>query len=314
MTTIIRNPSACCGTGPTLRRFELIAAKASASPTATAKFLDDAGNLVGDPVTLYDPMGKFYGKPASYYGSGQGFRGIALQRTDLSGIEADRWEIVDMEGFAESVLVTWVDSSPTHEWQLTSFFGDHWEWKRPVNDNASLTIDDPAGVGSAKQNGDKGMAHLKNPDTSPPTYELRTIKSPAASKVAYTAKVTTRISPGRADAPVSGPATIYRIEDGTVTSLGTQTLYNPYKMSVEGDCACVPLPNTNEAKFLVSGIPGEELQIFALSTSNPCTLTLEDNKLTLKLHGKLVSIPARLDQDNVDKTCDIGAVVCGEVV
>lgn len=237
MTTIIRNPSACCGTNatPTLRRFELTAAKTSTSPTATAKFLDNAGNMVGDPVTLYDPMGKFYGKPASYYGSGQGFRGVALQRTDLGGIEVDRWEIVEMEGFAESVLVTWVDASPTHEWQLTSFFGDHWEWKRPVNDNAPLTIDDPTGIGSAKQNGDKGIAHLKDPDTSPPTYELRTLQGLGAT------------------------------------------------------------------------------QIFALDPTNPCTLTLEDNKLVLKLHGKKLSIPARLIEDNVDKTCDIGAVVCGEV-
>lgn len=163
---------------PPLRWFELTAAKATTDATATAKFLDDAGNMIGDEVTLYDSLGRFYGKAADYVGTIDGFRGIALQRTDLGGIETDRWEIVAMEGFAESVVLTWVDSSPTLEWQLTSFFGDQWEYKRPAADSGVITVTDSASVGDAKKNGDIGIAHLKNPDTSPPTYELRTIKRP----------------------------------------------------------------------------------------------------------------------------------------
>lgn len=140
-------------------------------------------------------------------------------------------------------------------------------------------------------------------------------RSKGVTKVAYTANISSPISAGTASAPIPGTATVYRVESGgSTTSLGTQTLYNPYQVSAKGHCACVPLPNSNEAKFLISGIPAEEKQIFALNTDHPCDLTIDDDQLVLTLHGKLLTVLARLDQDNVDKTCELGAVVCGEVV
>lgn len=159
-------------TPPPLRRFELTANKLRADATATAKFLDDAGNMIGSDETLYDPELIFSGRAADYVGTIDGFRGVALKRTDLGGLEADRWEIVAMEGFAEWVVLTYA-GSPDNEWQLTSFGGNQWHYKRPVADGDAITVSDPLTTLVSPQDGDMLIAHLSNPDTDPPTYQER---------------------------------------------------------------------------------------------------------------------------------------------
>ena len=161
---------------PPLRRFELTADKATTDATATGKFLDDAGSMVGSDETFYDPMGKFYGKTAAFFGGGQGFRGIALLRRDEGGIEADRWEIVNMEGFADWVVMEYA-GSPDNEWQLSSFGNtDPWNFLAPADPGDPLTIADPLSTLGTPQDGDKIIAVLTNPDTSPPTYQEREVK------------------------------------------------------------------------------------------------------------------------------------------
>ena len=159
-------------TPPPLRRFELTATKLRTDATATAKFLDDAGNMTGSNETLYDPELIFSGRAANYVGTIDGFRGVALKRTDLGGLEVDRWEIVQMEGYAEWVVLTYA-GSPTNAWQLTSFGGTQWNYKRPAADSGSITVSDPLSVLGSPANGDMVICRLSNPDTSPPTYQER---------------------------------------------------------------------------------------------------------------------------------------------
>lgn len=162
--------------GGEVRRFQLTAAKTRAQATATAKWLDHAGNMVGGDITLHDPSQRFYGKITDYISGERGFQGYAMSRPDLAETDPDpsRWEIITCEGFAETVVCTWV-GSPTNEWQLDSFSGDQWEWRRPVADAAALTINDPLSFPSPTP-GEKRIFHLLDPDTSPPTYQVRTVK------------------------------------------------------------------------------------------------------------------------------------------
>jgi len=184
--------SAGSGAAP-LRWFELTFDKATSDAYGVGKFLDDAGNLVGTEDELFfDTLGKFYGKAGGFYGVGtRGFRGIALLRTDLGTIEADRWEIVALEGWADWVVLTYA-GSPDNEWQLTSFGNtDAWNYKRPAADGAALTVADPLSELGSPQDGDKIIAVLTNPDTSPPTYQVREVKR--AGLTTATIKVPTSI-------------------------------------------------------------------------------------------------------------------------
>lgn len=94
---------------PPLRRFELTTGKFSTDATATAKWLDHDGAMVGEEVTLHDPEKLFAGRPADYVSGQPGFGGMALWRADLAEEEAQepRWEIIELEGFARFVTAVY---------------------------------------------------------------------------------------------------------------------------------------------------------------------------------------------------------------
>lgn len=177
-TNWVELPTSAGASTPPLRMFELTVAKAQGDATATGKWLDHDGDMVGDPVTLHDPGQQFYGRIADYISGERGFRGLALLQVDLAEDpevpDPSRWVMIACEGFAETVVLQWA-GSPDNLWQLDSFSGDQWEWRRPAADGGAITVSDPLSFPAA-DDGDKIIAHLLDPDTSPPTYQVRTVK------------------------------------------------------------------------------------------------------------------------------------------
>lgn len=164
---------------PPLRRFELTANKTRAGGTATAKFLDDAGNLVGAATTLYDPENYYYGKTAGFTTGGNAFRGVALLRRDLAEVEADRWEIIDCERFYQIVVLTY-SSGESAGWKFTEGVEIDQNWHPPADVGGAITLEDPLSLVASPANGDKVVAVLSDPDTTPPTYTLIDAEQAAA--------------------------------------------------------------------------------------------------------------------------------------
>jgi hypothetical protein len=165
---------------PPLRAFELTATKNLASATATAKWLDLDGNMVGSNTTIYDPGFRFSGRTATFYDDEEtGFRGYALLRTDLAAEDPDRWEIITMESFAEWATVEYYGGGI---WILSTagFGGGEWDYRRPAADGGQITVFDPAAILPATlTTGMKAMARLAVPDTTPPTYAIQGVKGGA---------------------------------------------------------------------------------------------------------------------------------------
>lgn len=168
-------PTSSAASTPPLRRFQLTATKLSTSATATGKFIDDAGNMLGSTTTFYDPYGHFSGRAAGYLSGEQGFVGTALLRTDLATLQPDRWEIIDLEGFAEWALLQFA-GSPINGWKPLLYGGIGNQWRRPQLDTAAVTLDDPLGLVAAALPGVEIVTVLVDPDTTPPTYQLRDVK------------------------------------------------------------------------------------------------------------------------------------------
>ncbi|MGD9632199.1 MAG: hypothetical protein AB7G28_20630 [Pirellulales bacterium] len=163
---------------PPLREFELTATKTLAQDSATVKWLDLDGNLVGSDTTIYDPDQRFSGRAASYVGSERGFRGQASLRTDLAAEDPDRWEIITMERFAEWAVVSYNSSGETFHLVAGAFGGDEWNNRRPAADGSALAVSDPAAiVGRVPANGETSIVRLNDPDSSPPGYQLHGVRN-----------------------------------------------------------------------------------------------------------------------------------------
>src|SRR3990172_10527656 len=165
------------------RLFEMTVAKKRSDNSAVVTWLNHDETLAADQSnnTVYDPLNRFSGREPDYTGADvQGSRGFALEL-------GDKWEIVLLEGLAETVVVEWTENvSFGNYWKLISWsgVGDSWDYKEPTidgeNDAGSdrpglLTITDPAAISGGVQFGARAVAFIANPDTAPlPTYQLIT--------------------------------------------------------------------------------------------------------------------------------------------
>lgn len=85
----------------------------------------------------------------------------------------------------------------------------------------------------------------------------------------HTANIGTAINAGSASAPVSGSGTVYRVAaDGTTTSLGAKTIWNPFNHKVKGAASVGELDSNNyllrgcdllEALYLLTGVAEEKV-------------------------------------------------------
>lgn len=224
---------------PPVRRFELTAAKLTADATATVKWLDDADNLIGSNVTIYDPEKNFSGRIASYVGTQHGFRGIAELRKDLatSSPQPDRWEIIAMEGFAEFAVVKFYT---TGFWKFVSnqAADDQWSRRDPGAVDDQITITDPVGIIPSSPAVDyEILVSILDPDTSPPTYQAVSAKGGSGSPL-FQAVVTTLVTAGSSSAMGYGVADISSIgASGALTSVGSRRLNNPFQVPMQvGAC------------------------------------------------------------------------------
>jgi hypothetical protein len=253
---------------PPLRRFELTANKALTSSTATVKFLDDAGALVGSNVTIYDPEQQFSGRIADELHEGSpAFRGIALLRTDLGAEQPDRWEIVGMEGLAELIVVKFYTGLTEWKFVTNHSVNDDWQRVKPAADDAFVTIIDPGGIlpasVAALATDQKLIARRTGPDTDPPTYMAVSLEPfPRAKRVRGTVSATGSGFVAKADAsffltsltevyggPVpASPLTVHQISgfaQGFVAGQVTEAIYNETADRWE----CLPLPRKSLASI-----------------------------------------------------------------
>lgn len=158
---------------PPLRRFVLTANKTLAQNTATVKWLDDAGAPIGSDVTIHDPGYDFSGRIADgLYTGSPAFTGEALLRTDLGGVQPDRWEITRMKRCAEEIVI-YKYATDTYKYSSNlSLFDDTWRIAPAEADDVMTYIDDPASMLTSLPVDTKIVARLSNPDTTPPTYEV----------------------------------------------------------------------------------------------------------------------------------------------
>lgn len=186
---------------PPLRAFELTANKNLASATATAKWLDIDGNLIGDDVTLHDPEHRFSGRiEDDLYSGSNGFRGYALLRTDLASEEPDQWDIVEMDSLYEFIKAEIVKVSNYPSVGVTTVaryqeeINQHGYDRHPpasANSEVGYELDteifdeddyltDPDDSEPGESTAKPVLMQLTDPDTEPPTYRVCEVK-PAAS-------------------------------------------------------------------------------------------------------------------------------------
>lgn len=182
---------------PPLRAFELTANKTLISTTATAKWLDLDGNMIGEDVTLYDPEHRFSGRIADdLYSGSPGFRGYAIERFDLAFEDLARYEIVEMDSLYEFIKGEIVKVSNYPDFPVASttearFIEEinqlGYDRHSPALSTGTIDVqvgyiqdtdifansvipepDYSAGAESAKP----VLMQLTNPDSSPPTYRV----------------------------------------------------------------------------------------------------------------------------------------------
>ncbi|MGD9632648.1 MAG: hypothetical protein AB7I57_18300 [Pirellulales bacterium] len=161
---------------PPLRRFELTFPKTGFQDFATVKWLDDAGNLFGANDTIYDPEFRYSGRAAEYLEGERGFRGQALQRRDLAGVAADRWEITVLETFASWAVVELYTLLPVPLWILRAYGGGPYDNRAPASIDTSINVGVPSDMLAQLSVGRRYYARLSNADTSPPTYVLVAVR------------------------------------------------------------------------------------------------------------------------------------------
>ncbi len=224
-------PTSTSTTQVPLRRFQLTADKTLAFPTATAKFMAFDNSLVGLDTMLHDPAQIFAGK--------NGFRGYAIQRTDLGAVDPDRWEIILMERYAEFIVVEKYDPTTYHFVSTLSSEDDWWRIV-PATVGSPITITDPAAILGSIPTEQKVIARLSDPDT--PTYDAMstfvsaggrrvrgTVVDPGSGFVSYAAATfeiddLTEVYGGP---PPAGPITVQQtFEQGYVAGQLTEAIFN----------------------------------------------------------------------------------------
>jgi hypothetical protein len=145
---------------PPLRRFEIVEGKYTTDQDVFVRWLDFDGNMVGDPdypTLIYDPEELFAGQAANYLPESypKGFRGTALVRADLNeytseeyALEAPRWEIIGMEGWAKWITATYEEEDYTFEdirkeqpwFRFTGVFNYRGGWDRKPPQNVGEPI------------------------------------------------------------------------------------------------------------------------------------------------------------------------------
>ncbi len=198
---------------PPLREFELTATKARGDGTATAKWLaEDGATLVGADISIDDAMldSHFAGQTAEYLSGEHGFRGQALQMRDLADSPSpDTWRIINMEGYAEFIYCTWYSSGVGH-YVSNESADDPWMRREPITVGGAITLADPASLLPASpSSSDKLICRLRNPDTTPPTYDVVGVKGTSGGGSTVWAIITTAANPGNYDAAnTDGRATL----------------------------------------------------------------------------------------------------------
>jgi hypothetical protein len=243
---------------PPLRRFVLTANKLLTSATATAKFLDDAGDPVGSDVTLHDPVLRFSGRVADdLYAGSPAFEGIALLRRDLADVEPDRWEIIAMDALAEFITVKFYETVTAWKYvQSESNASNHWHVHEPQAVDADVTIQDDLDilpVAAQIATDQKLLARLLDPDSDPPTYlalmlarerpkRVRgTVVDPGSGFVAYAAATfqITSLSIVFGDELPTAPLTVQQtFQQGYVAGQLTEAIFN----ETSGNWENLPLP------------------------------------------------------------------------
>lgn len=169
------------GTGIGFRRFALYENKLTTNDSAEVYWLDNDGNRLNSEI-IFDPERLFGGRTDNYLTSGTGtgistfgtaFQGIAQLRINIGtgtlGTAApQQWEMVAMEGFAETITATY--NLAEDDWLLGAYFGGQWERKQPQVVFYPIDLIDPVGIAPSPADGDTVVATLHNPNTSPPTY------------------------------------------------------------------------------------------------------------------------------------------------
>ena len=205
---------------PPLREFILAADKARGDGTASVYWLTEAGVLVGDPVDIDDATlgSRYAGKTASYIEGEEGFEGQAIQMRDLSETPSpDTWRIINMEAFAEFIYVTWYSAGVGH-YVSNESADDPWNRREPAVVGGDITLADPAALlGASPATGEKLICRLRDPDTSPPTYDVVGLAGGATiDKAVATASGTITARSG--STPGSGSVTLIHSDGSPGTS------------------------------------------------------------------------------------------------
>lgn len=231
---------------PPLRAFELTANKTLASATATAKWLDLDGNLVGSDVTLHDPEHRFSGRIEDDLFSGSaGHRGYAIQRTDLAAEDPDQWDIVELDGLLEFVVGEFVKTTnypsvgSTTTLEYVEEVDQHGYDRHPpavATDELTYTEDadvfdldhylvDPPNASESTPTTLRVLLKLTDPDTSPPSY--RVIEHSGSAATAILVRTTEVITARSSTTAGSGAVQPVTISGATLSDSGNpETAYN----------------------------------------------------------------------------------------
>lgn len=238
---------------PPLRAFELTANKALSSATATAKWLDLDGNLVGDAVTLHDPEHRFSGRIAdNLYGGSLGFRGYALLRHDLAEEDPEQYDIIEMDALMEFIKgdVVKVSTYPTPGSTLVARYQEEinsagYDRMPPAAANSEVgfhddseiydtdSIAEPDNEADAEEV-EHVLLQLTDPDASPPEYRVYEVKRSSGSSggVTFVGKTTGTI-PARVDVDTPGTQTssVVDVKEGTIVG----DLHNWSQLDIEAN-------------------------------------------------------------------------------
>ncbi len=190
------------GSSTPVRGFELTVTKTRIQEIAYVKWLGPANTPYGDEVVIYDPFATpepndqspvfgFSGRGTGYLSGSPGCRGLAALRTyfGLLGQE-DRWEIIAMEGLAETIEATvkFDDSSGSDGGYYLQFdlvrSGHSWNCRNPVAIGDRLTLDARSDKYYKPDEDDEVLAELVSADTFPPTYAVYSVKHTPITLVA----------------------------------------------------------------------------------------------------------------------------------
>lgn len=137
------------GVSSSLRRFELAQDKLTTQSPAVVNWLTDSETIVPGTDIVYDPEHQFSGVVSGYVGTGPGFRGAAVLRTDMgtavgTGLGGNRWEMIDLQGYARYILSNYQNTgtgtgtavSDAYIYQGIYPTDDGWQTRQPYPPNS----------------------------------------------------------------------------------------------------------------------------------------------------------------------------------